>query len=259
MFSLHIYYKSIWVVLSLAGTALPNLFSWGLRMSKSSLTPFARPQRMERHRQWCKGTLSCYLKIEQFLMLKNMVWKYSLGSHTTQPTGKARGPMSRVMTWWPSLLVFAQLWGNKDAGKAVQQARAMAVPCQGQGWEKHKQNLRWFQHVWCWKHSLVTYSWKDSKWLHKANSRQLKEVLCSIDKEGTGKKRMTCNFPSEAWREAFDSMSFQGWCLLECCQKEKALGGCVCVCVKVRQKWKTLELWALCGTKCRTLSALVAL
>lgn len=66
-------------------------------------------------------------------MLKKMVGKYSLGSHTAQPSGKAGGPVSCVMTWCPSLLVFAQLWGNKDAGRAAQQARAWPYIARGGG------------------------------------------------------------------------------------------------------------------------------
>lgn len=78
------------------------------------LMPFTHPQRVERDWQVMQAHCSsCYLKIRQCLVFEKMISKYSLGSHTTQPTGKAHGPTSWVMTWYFSLMVFAQLGAIK--------------------------------------------------------------------------------------------------------------------------------------------------
>ena len=98
----------------------------------------------------------------------------------------------------------------------------------GKGWGWHKQNLRHLQHVWCWNHSLVTYSWKVSKGLQKTNSRWPKEVLCPLHKDSGVKKRIImCTLSWEVWRVGHSTLPLSRadvfWGV---CQKEKHL--CVC-------------------------------
>ena len=132
-------------------------------------TPFTHPQRAERNWQWCKGIALFYLKIGQCLVLKKMVSKYSLGSCPTQPTGKAGDQQAE---WWlgaPACGV-CSIWGNKDAKNAANEQEPWQYLVGGGVRTWQTQNWKPFRHVWCWKHSLVTHSWKDSKWLHKTNS-----------------------------------------------------------------------------------------
>ena len=115
----------------------------------------------------------------------------------------------------------------------------------GKGWGWHKQNLRHLQHVWCWNHSLVTYSWKVSKGLQKTNSRWPKEVLCSLHKDSGVKKRIImCTLSWEVWRVGHLTLPLsRAGVFWGVCGK-----GCVCVCVCVCKNEAEMEDTRILGT-----------
>ena len=126
----------------------------------------------------------------------------------------------------------------------------------GKGWGWHKQNLRHLQHVWCWNHSLVTYSWKVSKGLQKTNSRWPKEVLCSLHKDSGVKKRIImCTLSWEVWRVGHLTLPLsRAGVFWGVCGK-----GCVCVCVCVCKNLTATTVVRNLATSCEPTSLLTIL
>lgn len=162
MSSLHVYYKREL-----------HLVCWGPHWSicfpgvwdclVQVLTPFTHPKRVERNWQWCKG----------IALLLFLNWATS----GAQENGfKVRSGVTHNTANWKDWctklcddLVSPVSWclHNFWAVKMVKMLHSRQEPWQylvgGKGWGWHKQSWRRLQHVRCWKHSLITYSWKDSK------------------------------------------------------------------------------------------------